>query len=80
MATVETLRNGLIEKIQAIKDKEFLIALDHLIASGKAESDILELSEAQKELLDLAEQDVATGALISQEELDQRNLKWLDAM
>ncbi|OBQ56396.1 hypothetical protein JJL45_13785 [Tamlana sp. s12] len=80
MATVDNIRNGLIDKILSIKNKDFLVALDKLITSSTSESDIIELIEAQKNKLEMSEQDIKNGKLISQEAMDKRNLEWLNAL
>lgn len=80
MATVDKIRNGLIEKILSIKNKEFLEALDKLITSSASELDMVELTDEQKEMLKMSENDVKAGKLISQEAMDKRNLEWLNAM
>lgn len=80
MATVDNIRNGLIDKILSIKNKAFLEALDKLISSSVSESDIVELTDEQKMMLEMSEQDIKTGKLISQEAMDKRNLEWLNAM
>jgi archaellum component FlaF (FlaF/FlaG flagellin family) len=70
----------LIDKILSIKDKDFLEALDKIITSTTSESDIVNLTNEQKTLLEMSEQDVKNGELISQEAMDKRNLEWLNAM
>ena len=80
MSTVDNIRNGLIDKILSIKDKDFLEALDKIITSTTSESDIVTLTNEQKTLLEMSEQDVKNGELISQEAMDKRNLEWLNAM
>jgi archaellum component FlaF (FlaF/FlaG flagellin family) len=70
----------LIDKILSIKDKDFLEALDKIITSTTSESDIVTLTNEQKTLLEMSEQDVKNGELISQEAMDKRNLEWLNAM
>tara|TARA_R110000868_G_scaffold132985_3_gene344334 strand:- start:516 stop:764 length:249 start_codon:yes stop_codon:yes gene_type:complete len=80
MATVDKIRNGLIDKILSIKDKDFLESLDKLISSSAPESDIVELTDEQKTMLEMSEQDIKNGKLISQEAMDKRNLEWLNAM
>lgn len=80
MATVDNIRNGLIDKILSIKDKDFLEALDKIIISSTSESDVVTLTNEQKILLEMSEQDVKNGELISQEAMDKRNLEWLNAM
>ena len=42
MATVDNIRNRLIDKILSIKNKDFLVALDKLITSSSSESEIVE--------------------------------------
>lgn len=80
MATVDNIRNGLIEKILSIKNRAFLEALDKLISSSTSETDIVELTDEQKTMLEMSEQDIKSGKLISQEAMDKRNLEWLNAM
>ena len=80
MATVDNIRNGLIDKILSIRDKEFLVALDKLISSSSSESEIVELTDEQKKMLEMSEQDIKQGKLISQEAMNKRNLEWLNAM
>lgn len=78
--TVDNLRDGLIEKILSIKNKNFLETLDNLISSSSSELEIVELSNAQKTMLEMSEIDIQEGQLVSQEAIDKRNLEWLNAM
>jgi len=80
MATVDNIRNELIDKILSIKNRDFLEALDKLISSTSSESEIVELTKEQKMMLEMSEQDIVNGKLISQEAMDKRNLEWIDAM
>lgn len=80
MATVDKIRNGLIDKILTIRNKEFLEALDKIITSSSSATEIVELSDEQKQMLQMSEEDVTHGRLISQNEMDRRNLEWLNAM
>ena len=80
MATVDKIRNGLIDKILSIRNKDFLEALDKLISSSESESNIVELSETQKLMLEMSEKDIQNGKLISQDAMNKRNLEWLNAM
>ncbi len=80
MANVDNIRNGLINKLLSIKNKDFLVALDKLISSSSSESEIVELTKQQKMILDISEEDIKNGKLISQEAMDKRNLEWLNAM
>lgn len=80
MATVDKIRSGLIDKILTIRNKDFLIALDNLISSSSAESEIVELTAEQKKMLEMSETDIKNGRLISQEAMDKRNLEWLNGL
>ncbi len=80
MQTVDNIRNGLIDKLLSIKDKEFLMALDNLITSTSSSSEFIELTSEQKVMLEMSEEDIKNGKLISQEAMNKRNLEWLNAM
>ena len=80
MATVDKIRSELIDKILAIQNKDILVALDKLIASSKAESEMVKLEAEQKEMLEMSEADIKNGRLISQEAMDKRNLEWLNEL
>ena len=80
MATVDQIRNGLIDKILTIGNKDFLVALDKLVTSNASESQLIALTNDQKAMLELSEQDIKNGNLISQEAMEKRNLAWLSEM
>ncbi len=78
MPTVDKIRSQLIDKILAIKNKEFLEALDKLVASSSSSSDLVELASEQKEMLQMSQEDIENDRLISQEAMNRRNLEWLN--
>lgn len=80
MATVDNIRNRLINKILSIKNKDFLVALDKLISSCSSESETVELTEEQKTMLEMSEEDIKSGHLVSQEAMGKRNLEWLNEL
>lgn len=80
MATVDNIRNGLIDKILSINNKEFLQTLDNLITSSSSSSELVELTNEQKVMLEMSEEDIKNGKLISQDAMNKRNLEWLNAM
>ena len=80
MATVDKIRSGLIDKILTIRNKDFLVALDNLISSSSTDNEIVELTNEQREMLEMSESDIQNGRLISQEAMDKRNLEWLNGM
>ena len=78
MATVDKIRNSLIDKIISIRDIEILEAIDKLVSLSA--SDIVELTIEQKEMLQMSENDIDNGQLISQDQMNKRNLEWLNEM
>lgn len=78
MATVDNIRNGLIDKILTIQNKEFLVALDKLIASSAtAETDVAKLTTEQKLMLEMSEDDIQHGRVSTQFELRKKTSEWL---
>ncbi len=80
MATINKIRTGLIDKILSINNKDFLETLDKLISLSKSESEIVKLTYEQKTMLEMSENDIKTGKLISQDAINKRNLEWLNAI
>ncbi|QAA82031.1 hypothetical protein EI546_09980 [Aequorivita sp. H23M31] len=80
METIDTIRNGLIDKILSIKNKDFLRALDNLITSSASSSEVVELTQEQKSLLEMSEEDIKNGELVSQDIVEKRNLEWLNGI
>lgn len=76
MATVGNIRNTLINKILSINDKEVLVALDKLVSLGSADT-VVELSEEQRILLEMSEDDIKNGRMVAEEELFYRKREWL---
>jgi len=77
MATVDTLRNNLIDKLLAISNKEYLLALNHLVENSTINNEAVKLTEEQVLMLELSDKDIEAGRIISQEQLDKNDLEWL---
>lgn len=77
MATVKQIKSGLIDKIHSINDREILEELENFINVNESEIEVL--TDEQKAMLKMSDQDVKEGNLISQEEMMKRNLEWLNA-
>ena len=77
MKQVDILRDSIIDKLLTISNKDYLAALYQLINKSSVENDTVELTEEQLVMLQLSEQDILNGNLISQTELDKSDLKWL---
>lgn len=80
MTTTEDIKNEIINKVLAIKDKKLLEALDQIISATTSDKDIIELTTEQKLMLEMSEIDIERGDIISQSEMSKRHLTWLNAM
>jgi hypothetical protein len=76
LATIDNIRNSLISKLLAIKDRDVLSALDKLVSKTSVDQKI-ELTEDQIEMLKMSEDDFENGRVISHEELFAREREWL---
>lgn len=80
MATIEQLRTGLIENIKSIKNKDLLVDLSNYVDFRKKPEEPLKLSKYQKLMLEMSEEDIKHGRVISHEELMRKNEKWLNEL
>jgi hypothetical protein len=77
MSTVDTLRNKLIDKLLTISNKEYLLALNRLVETSMIDNEPVKLTDEQILMLQLSDNDIKTGKIISQEDLDKNDLEWL---
>jgi hypothetical protein len=78
MAQVDVIRNGIIDKLLAISDKEYLLALFRLVDKTVSDSDTIKLTKEQQLMIQLSEKDLLDGKIISQHELDRLDSEWLN--
>ena len=62
----------------SIRNKAFLEALDKLVSSSAASEEVVYLTDEQKEMLKMAEEDLKYGRVVSQEDMMKRHKQWLD--
>ena len=77
MATVDDLRNNIIDKLLAISSEDYLSTIYQIIDQNKIKSNKIILTKQQIEMLKMSENDIQNSKLISQEDLDKSDLKWL---
>lgn len=77
MASIDHIRNSLIDKLLSIKNKEFLIALDGIVSNSNTENDIIELTNEQKIMLEMSDKDIENGRVITHEALKRKTSEWL---
>ena len=79
MATIEQVRSSIINKLNAIENKSFLVALENLISSNAFEKDMVELSREQLLMLEMSEQDIQQGRKVTNEVMHQKVAQWLSS-
>ncbi|MDO3640769.1 hypothetical protein [Mucilaginibacter sp. L3T2-6] len=80
MATIDTIRDRLIDKLLTISNKEYLNALNELVEKSVSGDKLVQLTDAQIEMLKLSDKDIESGNLISHEDLNKNDLKWLNEL
>ena len=77
MTTIE-LKKQLINRITEIDDESFLQAIKTILDS-KTQSQVITLTEAQRQEIDESKKQVEAGEFIEQDELDQKFNQWKSA-
>ena len=77
MENLETLRASLVQKIFSTDNLNLLEAINQIFSSTEVEEKEYKLSENQKKLLQLAEEDIEYGRLVSDEELRKMDEEWM---
>ncbi len=76
MKPLDTIRTSLIDKILTIQNMDFLKALDNLVTTS-SQTEEVKLTEEQKMMLQMSEEDISENRTISQDDLDQEDIEWL---
>ncbi len=61
----------------AIKDPHYLKALEDMIKTSNVEHSTISLTEEQKIMLAMSDEDIKKGRVIDQESLNKKELRWL---
>ena len=77
MATTTEIRNRLIDRLMAINNSEYLTALEKIIESSNVQQSKVMLTEEQKIMLAMSDDDIKNGSVLDQESLNEEELKWL---
>jgi len=72
------IRNQVIDQLMAIKDAGYLRALSDMINSSRVQEAVVPLTEEQKIILVMSEEDIKAGRTIDQPTLNERELEWLN--
>ncbi len=76
----DNIRNNIIDKLLTISNKEYLSALYQLVQNSSIDNDIIKLSNEQILMLQLSENDINNGRILTQEQIDKIDLKWLEEL
>jgi len=77
MATIEQIRNNLIDKLLAISNRDIIASLDKLLETTIGEKDVYKVSRQQAIILKASETDILNGDLILDEQINQEEDLWL---
>jgi hypothetical protein len=77
MISTTDIRNKIIDQVMAIKDAEFLRALSEMIDKSNVQEKAVQLTEEQKIMLAMSEEDIEAGRTVDQLTLNERELEWL---
>ena len=77
MATTSEIRNRLSDRLMAINNSEYLTALEKIIESSNVQQSKVMLTEEQKIMLVMCDDDIKNGRVLDQESLNEEELKWL---
>ena len=80
MTGVDNIRNSIIDKLLTITNKEYLSAIYKLISNSASSEDHIQLSEAQIVMLNMSDEDIKNHRVMSQQDLDKADLKWLNGL
>ncbi len=77
MTSATDIRNRVIDQLMAIKDAGYLRALSEMINSSHVQEEVVPLTEEQKIMLVMSEEDIKAERTIDQNTLNERELQWL---
>ena len=77
MSSEKEIKYRLIDKILSSKNEKLLTWIDQLMESSTSEEDVVLLTEEQKRMLKMSDQDIEEGKFISQGELNRDDIEWL---
>ena len=78
MANTSEIRNRLIDRLMAISNSDYLKALEKMIDSSNIQETSITITEEQKIMLAMSDEDLEAGRLIDQEALNKEELGWLN--
>lgn len=78
MNSTDFLRSQVISKLLAVRDEKFLLALGELLDNNPVADELIKLTDDQIHVLKLSDIDIEYNRIMSQEQLDEEDLQWLE--
>jgi hypothetical protein len=76
MATIDIIRNQIIDKLLTIRDKEFLLAMNDIINQSDVSGSTLKLTPEQELMLEMSEADILNNRTISNVDVKMKAAEW----
>jgi hypothetical protein len=77
MTKIDIIRNGIIDKLLTITDKNYLSSILNLLDSSTLHSEKIKLTKEQKTMLQFSLNDIKNGDIITNEDVLKSDLEWL---
>jgi hypothetical protein len=74
------LRQKIVDKINLLEDDQLETVYElllHFLYNKNDKDSVIKLTEEQRQMIELGEEDIKAGRYISQDELDIQDLAWL---
>jgi hypothetical protein len=78
MNSTDFLRSQVISKLLTVRDEKFLLALGELLDNNPVADEVIKLTDDQIQVLKLSDIDNEYNRIMSQEQLDEEDLQWLE--
>jgi len=80
MNQIDSIRNSIIDKLITISNKDYLKAIFKIVDNSSVAGEKLQLSDEQKILLQLSEDDIKEHRVVLEAQMNKDDLKWLKEM
>ncbi|MGH1383293.1 hypothetical protein [Kordia sp.] len=77
MATLNEIKNKLIDQILITKNEKLLSAIENIFSATATEEKLV-LDSYQVEMLLMSEKDIKEGRLISESDLEEEDSEWMN--
>jgi hypothetical protein len=72
------LKYSLLDKLISVRDLSLLQQVNEIIGNVDVNSSVIKVTDAQRQMLKASEEDIMEGRIITNEDLDAEEDKWLN--